>query len=119
MQQQHLNAVRDYERLQQSMALEDGANNQFSLQHWQTKQKLWKAKQRMEQTLQQYQTAKLQEPEKSQLRLSKAGNIGLSREGGVCVKVRKGLALEYHILGRMEVGCVQDHHGQSSSSSPS
>ena len=117
MQQQHVAAVREYERLQHTAALEE--SNRLSLAHWQTKQKIWKAQQRMEQTLQQYNLAKQQEPEKSQLRLSKAGNIGLSREGGVCVKVHKGLALEYHILGRMEVGCVQDHHGSPASQSVS
>jgi len=47
--------------------------------------------------------AKQREPEKSQLRLSRTGDVGLSREGGVCLKVHKGVNIEYHILGRMEL----------------
>lgn len=46
-------------------------------------------------------------PEKQDLRLSRQGNVGLSREGGVCCKVRKGMAVEYHILGRMEMASVE------------
>ena len=53
------------------------------------------------------QELRQREPDRSQLRLSRRGDMGLSREGGVCLKVQKGLALEYHILGRMEVASVQ------------
>jgi len=119
-QAQHQEALREWERLQQVAAdLENDANSQhkgiFSLDHWQKQRELWRAKQRVESNAVQLQTAKQQEPEKAQLRLTKTGDVGLSREGGVCCKVHKGLALEYHILGRMEVGCVEDHHHHASS----
>jgi len=46
------------------------------------------------------------EPDKSLLRMSRRGDVGLTREGGVCCKVRKGPVAEYHILGRFSVASV-------------
>jgi hypothetical protein len=50
--------------------------------------------------------AQVREPEKSLLRLSQDQSVGLTREGGVCCKVHKGLAIEYHILGKFEVASM-------------
>jgi len=47
------------------------------------------------------------EPDKAQLRRSRDGRVALTREGGVCCKVTKGLAVEYHILGKMELASVK------------
>lgn len=47
--------------------------------------------------------AEMKEPDRSFLRFSDDSSIGLSREGGVCCKVQKGLAIEYHILGRFGI----------------
>jgi len=44
--------------------------------------------------------ARVLEPDKSILTISKDGDIGLTREGGVVCKVMKGAVMEYHILGR-------------------
>jgi len=54
---------------------------------------------------------KVLEPDLSLLRLSRRKDIGLTREGGVCCKVQKGLSgfYEYHILGRFEAVAVE--HG--------
>eukprot|EP00544_Gedaniella_sp_CCMP2646_P007265 CAMPEP_0202486780 /NCGR_PEP_ID=MMETSP1361-20130828/5259_1 /ASSEMBLY_ACC=CAM_ASM_000849 /TAXON_ID=210615 /ORGANISM="Staurosira complex sp., Strain CCMP2646" /LENGTH=369 /DNA_ID=CAMNT_0049116013 /DNA_START=10 /DNA_END=1119 /DNA_ORIENTATION=- len=51
--------------------------------------------------------ARVREPEKSLLRLSRKGDVGLTKEGGVCCKVQKGLAIEYHILGKFGIASIQ------------
>lgn len=51
--------------------------------------------------------ARVREPEKSLLRLSRKGDVGLTKEGGVCCKVVKGLAVEYHILGKFGVASIE------------
>jgi hypothetical protein len=53
--------------------------------------------------------ANVMEPEKSLLRVSRKGDVGLTREGGVCCKVRKGPVAEYHILGRFSLASVDGH----------
>lgn len=50
--------------------------------------------------------ARVREPEKSLLRLSRQGDVGLTKEGGVCCKVAKGLAVEYHILGKFGIASI-------------
>jgi hypothetical protein len=52
--------------------------------------------------------AQVREPDKSLLRLSRDQSVGLTKEGGVCCKVSKGLAFEYHILGKFEVGSMEN-----------
>jgi hypothetical protein len=52
--------------------------------------------------------AKIQEPERRLLRLSRDQHVGLTREGGVCCKVPKGLAIEYQILGKFEVAAMDN-----------
>lgn len=47
------------------------------------------------------------EPDKSFLRISKKGDVGLTREGGVCCKIKKGPIVEYHILGRFSVAAIE------------
>jgi hypothetical protein len=53
------------------------------------------------------QRAKEWEPEKSQLRMSRDGRVALTKEGGVSCKVQRGLAVEYHILGKMELASIK------------
>jgi hypothetical protein len=52
--------------------------------------------------------ARIREPERDLLRLSRDKTVGLTREGGVCCKVPKGLAIEYHILGKFGVAAVEN-----------
>ena len=51
---------------------------------------------------------RVREPEKSLLRMSRNQKVGLTREGGVCCKVNKGLAIEYHILGKFEIASIEN-----------
>ena len=55
--------------------------------------------------------AQIREPDKSLLRLSQDQSVGLTKEGGICCKVNKGLSIEYHILGKFEIGSMasRDH----------
>lgn len=50
--------------------------------------------------------AHVREPDKSLLRLSQDQSVGLTKEGGVCCRVNKGLAIEYHILGKFETASM-------------
>lgn len=53
------------------------------------------------------------EPDKSLLRVSRRGDVGLTREGGVCCKVKKGPVTEYHILGRFGVAAIEPRGDES------
>jgi hypothetical protein len=46
------------------------------------------------------------EPDQQLLRFSQDGDIGLTREGGVCCQVNKGPMVEYRILGRFSIALV-------------
>jgi hypothetical protein len=50
-----------------------------------------------------YNACRVMEPDIDLLKLSKDQSVGLTREGGVCCKVSKGVAVEYHILGRFSI----------------
>ena len=65
--------------------------------------------------------ARTKEPEKALLRLDQKQQVGLTRVGGICCKVQKGLAVEYHILGKFELASnrEQQQHPSSESSSSS
>ena len=69
-----------------------------------------KLRKRLQELDHQIQEARQKEPEKAQLRMSRKGDVGLTKDGGVCCKVQKGLALEYHILGRMEIASLEKEH---------
>jgi hypothetical protein len=53
----------------------------------------------------------VKEPTKDTLRLSRDQTVGLTHEGGICCKKQNGLAQEYHILGKFELGSIdnRDH----------
>ena len=48
----------------------------------------------------------VREPDRALLRLSQDQSVGLTKEGGVCCRVHKGLAIEYHILGKFETASM-------------
>ena len=48
------------------------------------------------------------EPNKKLLKFSKDGDVGLTKEGGVCCRVMKGPVTEYHILGRFSSACIDE-----------
>lgn len=87
----------------------DSDNQLFSVQRLKKMKDVFDAKKLVENASNKLALIRQKEPEKSMLRLSKKGDVGLTKEGGVCCKVQKGMTMEYHILGRMEVGCLDDH----------
>ena len=103
-EEQHAILMR-YEQIQMEMEQDDRL---FSWDKIQRMKEMYQVKKQLTQVTQRLQEARQREPERSQLRLSLDGSVALSKEGGVCCKVHKGFAVEYHILGRMEVGCI-DH----------
>lgn len=57
----------------------------------------------MQESAQRFREASIVEPDSSILKFSSNGDVGLTKEGGVCCKVNKGVAIEYHILGRFYI----------------
>jgi hypothetical protein len=110
-QQQHDKAMQEYIDKQ----LEAEADNRplWDPGHWRKVQAAWQAKRKTEATAAQLQTARLRDPERSKLRFTADESVGLTAEGGVCCKVHHGLALEYHILGRLQVACLAQEPGSS------
>ena len=105
-QKEYRDAVTACEQLQFEI---DTDTRFFSLEKIQKMKDLYVAKNHVDETTKKLLKARQREPDKSQLRLSRKRDVGLSKDGGVCCKVQKGITLEYHILGRMEIGCVDDH----------
>ncbi len=106
-QKEYNEALHEYEGIQ--LQLDSDTRSFLKVDHLKLMKKSWDTKQHVDKMAQQLRDARQREPEKDQLRLDMAQKIGLTREGGVCCKVHKGLALEYHILGKVEVGCMNDH----------
>ena len=52
--------------------------------------------------------AAVRDPDRAILRFSRDQSVGLTREGGVCCKVQKGMAFEYHILGKFEIASMEN-----------
>lgn len=102
-QHEHREALLVHEQLQNKL---DSDTRMFSVDKLKNLKDLYVAKNKVQETMTLLQRARQMEPVKSQLRLSKRADVGLSKDGGVCCKVQKGVAFEYHIIGRMEVGCV-------------
>ncbi|GAX11898.1 hypothetical protein FisN_17Lh193 [Fistulifera solaris] len=95
--------VMQYETLQQQM---DNDTRLFSIEHVKRLKEQWSLRKRIESAAKDVERARQKDPERSQLRLSSKGNVALTKDGGVCCKTVKGVAIEYRILGKMEVGCM-------------
>lgn len=57
----------------------------------------------LQENAERYREASVVEPDSSILKFSSKGDVGLTKEGGICCKVQKGVAIEYHILGRFYI----------------
>ena len=93
------------------LQLEDQSDERlFSIDQVQRLKELWATKRQIKKLGEKVKEARQKDPDRSQLRYSRSGDVGLSREGGVCCKVYQGMAMEYRILGRMEVANDEHHH---------
>lgn len=54
----------------------------------------------MQDTADRFRGASILEPDSSILKFTPTGEAAITKEGGVCCKVIKGVGVEYHILGR-------------------
>jgi hypothetical protein len=81
--------------------------NPFNLDGIKISREIFKLKQDLDILNQRLSFAMVQQPDKNLLRFSPSGDVGLTKEGGVCCEVKKGPVVEYHILGRFGVASVQ------------
>jgi hypothetical protein len=63
--------------------------------------------------------ARIRDPEKAMLRLSRKGDCGVTKEGQVCYKEIKGVSAEYLALGKMEMASINKPIVESSSAADS
>jgi hypothetical protein len=94
-----------YEKLQMENEMD---KNLVSWEKFQRAKQMMDLRMQASKLNQQMSQAYIQEPDKALLRLSQDQSVGLTREGGVCCKVNKGLAIEYHILGRFETASMSN-----------
>ena len=81
--------------------------NPFNLDGIKISREIFKLKQDLDLLNQRLSFAMVQQPDKNLLRFSPSGDVGLTKEGGVCCEVKKGPVVEYHILGRFGVAAIQ------------
>ncbi len=81
-------------------------NNPFNFEGIQISREIYKLNREAEKVNERLNLARVREPDKKLLKFSKDGDVGLTKEGGVCCRVDKGLAVEYHILGRFSVASM-------------
>lgn len=96
--------VLEYEALQQEI---DNETRLFSMEQVKRMKKQWSLRKRIDKAAKDVERARQKDPERSQLRFSRKGDVALTKDGGVCCKAVKGVAVEYRILGRMEVACTE------------
>jgi hypothetical protein len=65
---------------------------------------VWTAERALDRAVDRMTMAGHHYPDHAHMRTDPSGRVGLAKEGGLCVSVHTGVAMEYHILGRMEVG---------------
>lgn len=85
----------------------DDIKNPFNLDGIKISSEIFKLKQDLDMMNQRLSFAMVRQPDKNLLRYSPDGDVGLTKEGGVCCEVKKGPVVEYHILGRFGVASVQ------------
>lgn len=96
--------VLQYETLQQEI---DSETRLFNMEQVKRMKEQWSLRKRIENAAKDVERARQKDPERSQLRLSNKGDVALTKDGGVCYKIVKGVAVEYRILGKMEVACTE------------
>ena len=95
------------EKAQQLLEEIDSDNNVFSFDKIRKSTQLFRLRVEMQRVGERYTQASVREPDKGLLQFSKTGDVGLTREGGVCCKVIKAMAVEYHILGSFTIASTE------------
>ncbi|KAL7536973.1 hypothetical protein ACHAXR_007510 [Thalassiosira sp. AJA248-18] len=81
--------------------------NPFSLERIKISRELFRLSGDAEQVANKLNFMAVKDPDKRLLRFSKEGDVGLTKEGGVCCQVNKGPVMEYHILGRFSISSAE------------
>mmetsp|Transcript_13757 Transcript_13757/g.24923 ORF Transcript_13757/g.24923 Transcript_13757/m.24923 type:complete len:421 (-) Transcript_13757:1051-2313(-) len=81
----------------------DEIKNPFNLDGIKISREIYRLNREAEKVNGKLNFAMVKEPDKGLLRFSKDGDVGLTKEGGVCCQVSKGVVMEYHILGRFSI----------------
>jgi chaperonin cofactor prefoldin len=85
----------------------DDIKNPFNLEGIKLSSEIFKLNQDLDMLNQRLSFAMARQPDKQLLRYSPDGDVGLTKEGGVCCEVKKGPVVEYHILGRFGIASAQ------------
>ena len=85
----------------------DDIKNPFNLEGIKLSSEIFKLNQDLDMLNQRLSFAMVRQPDKQLLRYSPDGDVGLTKEGGVCCEVKKGPVVEYHILGRFGIASAQ------------
>ena len=96
------------ERLLEVQRKKDQLANPFSLEAMRLSQEIFKLSQEAKRRQNELNLASVKEPDQSLLRFSRKGDVGLTKEGGLCCEVTKGIVTQYHILGRFSIAAM-DH----------
>jgi len=88
---------------------EIAAEGPFSLNRFKKSSELFRLKVDMQSTAERFASASVASPDKSLLKYSQDGDVGLTREGGICCKVIKPMTVEYHILGRFRIAASKEN----------
>jgi hypothetical protein len=94
-----------YQRLQNDMDMDESL---FSLDKLKRSKEMMDIRREATKINNAIQEERVREPERALLRLSQDQSVGLTREGGVCCKKQKGVAVEYHILGHFEIASMEN-----------
>ena len=86
----------------------DEIKNPFNFEGIKISREIFKLNRSAEQVVDKLNFVAVKEPDKRLLKFSGCGDVGLTKEGGVCCQVNKGLTIEYHILGRFSIASDED-----------
>ena len=96
------------DQIQQLQQEKENIKNPFSLDRIKISSEIGKLRRKAELTAGKINFASVTNPDKRLLRFTKDGDVGLTREGGVCCKVEKSaMMVEYHILGTFGIANVE------------
>ena len=103
--------------LYEDLTLEDEKDERFfSLDGVKRAKKMMDLRKQIKTTNDRLTQARIRDPEKAMLRLSRRGDIGVTKEGQVCYKADEKGTSEYLVLGKMEMASINKPIVESSSS---
>jgi hypothetical protein len=91
----------------EDLSIEDEADEHFfSMEKVKRTKKMMDLRNQIKATDELITQARIRDPEKAMLRLSRKGDFGVTKEGQVCYKEIKGVSAEYLALGKMEMASI-------------